>query len=68
MNDSVAMSRNVELLKNAKEESFAKQTYAKLIEDTFTYRRSYIQHKAQSLSDCLESFPFLKKPEYVSVV
>ena len=60
------MKRNAELLKNAKEDSFAKPTYAKLIEDTFVDRRSYIKYKAKSVAECVENFPFLRKPEHVS--
>ncbi len=64
--DDVSKQRKINLLKKSREREFSKETFKKLVDDTFTYRREYIQHEAKSAKDILNECPFLVEPQHVS--
>ena len=64
--DNTSLERNLALLKKSKEEDFSKETYKKLLNDTFNHRREFIEHKATSTKEILKEYPFLCNPQHVS--
>lgn len=66
--DPLARQRNMDLLTTSKEMDFAKPTYTKLIEDTFSCRRTFIKHEAKSTKEILMKCPFLASPDHVSLI
>jgi hypothetical protein len=41
-------------------------TFQKLVKDTYTARRDYIQHEAKSTLEIIKEYTFLSEPEHVS--
>jgi hypothetical protein len=52
--DSITTKRNLDLLKKAKENEFSRDTFQKLVKDTYTARRDYIQHEAKSTLEVIK--------------
>ena len=66
--DSTTTKRNLNLLKKAKENEFSRHTFHKLIKDTYTARREYIQHEAKATLEIIKEYTFLSEPEHVSTL
>ena len=65
--DSVAKERNMDLLKTMNPSSFSKQTLSRILDETFEARRELVT-KAASIKEILDSCPYMKNPEHVSLV
>ena len=65
VDDVFTQKRNLELLRDYKEESASERTYDTLVAETFKQRRKFIQSEATSSSEILELCPYLGRSENV---
>jgi hypothetical protein len=66
VDDALTQKRNIELLRDYREEDVSGRTYDTLMDDTFKQRRKFVQSEAKSSSEILELCPYLGRSENVS--
>jgi hypothetical protein len=66
--DEPTQKKNLELLRYAKKGSMSAKTYVGLVEDTFNYRRTFVQTLVSSATEVLQMCPYLGEPKFVSIL
>lgn len=64
--DPETQKRNLLLLKSSKPGSMSKATHKRLVEVTFTVRRTFVRKTARSSAEVLDMCPYLGEQEHVS--
>ncbi|CAB3994286.1 Hypothetical predicted protein [Paramuricea clavata] len=66
--DEPTQKKNLELLRYAKKGSMSAKTYVGLVEDTFNYRRTFVQTLVSSVTEVLQMCPYLAKKEVFRIL